>query len=140
MGPRNVPFPKLVVIGSLGLGDSSDPCSKMEYRMCGPPLEPGSLGGWWEVNGAKTGAWEQNPPQSQELPQQCCFYTFLCLKLWTCSSVIPGIVRTSFLQEGPQLPCPFPPSLRRTAPLLPSDPGEDTCSAETARSVLQDTE
>ena len=73
MGPRNVPFPKLVIIGSLGLGDSSDLCSKMEYRVCRPLLEPGSLGGWWEVNGAKTGAWEQNPPQSQEPPTTVLF-------------------------------------------------------------------
>lgn len=76
MGPLSVPFPKLVITGSLGLGDLSDPCSKMEFRTHWPPLEPGSLGGWWEVNGAKTGAWEQNLPQSQEPPDSAVFVHF----------------------------------------------------------------
>ena len=42
-------------------------------------------------------------------PRQCCFCTFLCLKLWICSAMIPGIARRSCLREGPQLPCPFHP-------------------------------
>ena len=48
----------------------------MEYCMCRPTLEPGSLGSWWEVNGAKTEAWEQNPPQSQEPPDSAVFIHF----------------------------------------------------------------
>ena len=44
--------------------------------MCRPTLEPGSLGSWWEVNGAKTEAWEQNPPQSQEPPDSAVFIHF----------------------------------------------------------------
>ena len=104
------------------------------------PASPGAelsgrlVGGEWSQD---RGLGAESTPEPGT-PRQCCFYTFLCLKLWTCSAVIPGIVRTSFLQEGPQLPFPFPPPLCRKAPLLPSDPGEDTCSAETARSVLQD--